>query len=354
MEFRDELRTFTALTRAPVAVVVRPHGERVRSVLMEKLDSDSILSKLGHTLERFLTEHPEDFNKMLLKHIDDSLEESVGQQEGSFFHYTQCDDLLLRSQIDCMDARLPRRTFDLKTRATLPIRMDLLNYQQYLDYKLDRQHGLMGSFEREVYDMSRSAFLKYNLQARIGNMDGIFVAFHNTAELFGFQYLPREWIDECVFGSAQGGDIAFKVLLASYSHLLKVALADAGQDQVVRLTFSLAKDHQRLSMFVEHFDDYPASRQHILPPAPKFRQYSLQFLSKVNGVRVDSFPGGVEPDLLQSAQLDCQFTVTLVKDPQRTEFETARSRCGEARVSVEDMSSIASGVMRKLQSKNGN
>ena len=42
---------------------------------------------------------------------------------------------------------------------------------------------------RRFYDMTRSAFLKYSMQVRIGNMDGIFVAYHNTARIFGFQYI---------------------------------------------------------------------------------------------------------------------------------------------------------------------
>lgn len=349
MEFRDELRTYTALTRAPVAVVVRPHGD-VRSVLVEKLDNESILSQLGHTLERFLTEHPQDFNKMLLENAVDDLEESVGAQEG-VFHYTQCGDLLLRSQIDCMDPRLPRRTFDLKTRATLPIRMDLMNYQKYLNYRLDRQHGMTGSFERELYDMSRSAFLKYNLQARIGNMDGIFVAYHNTAELFGFQYLPREWIDECVFGSAAAGDLAFNLLLQSYGHLLEVALSEVPKEHVVRLTFSLGKDYNRMSMFVEHFKEYPTERRIIMPPADSFTQYNLQFVTKANGIRLDAFPGTIEADFLREAQLASQLTVSLVKEPSRAEFEQARARCGETRPPVDDMSSVSAGIMRQLNNK---
>jgi hypothetical protein len=32
--------------------------------------------------------------------------------------------------------------------------------------------------------------LMISLQARIGGMDGIFVAYHNTKRLTGFQYLP--------------------------------------------------------------------------------------------------------------------------------------------------------------------
>ena len=35
-------------------------------------------------------------------------------------------------------------------------------------------------------------------------MDGVIVAYHNTARLFGFQYIPLDEIDECLFGRDQG------------------------------------------------------------------------------------------------------------------------------------------------------
>lgn len=36
----------------------------------------------------------------------------------------------MRSQLDCVDSRLPGTgVFDIKTRAALPIRLDLLNYE---------------------------------------------------------------------------------------------------------------------------------------------------------------------------------------------------------------------------------
>ena len=45
-----------------------------------------------------------------------------------------------------------------------------------------------------------------SFQARIGNMDGIFLAYHNTAKIFGFQYLPLEVIDSHIFGSSRDTD----------------------------------------------------------------------------------------------------------------------------------------------------
>jgi Mitochondrial protein Pet127 len=52
-------------------------------------------------------------------------------------------------------------------------------------------------------DMLRSTLIKYNLQVRIGMMDGIFVAYHNTSKLFGFEYIPREQMDDDIYGSNQ-------------------------------------------------------------------------------------------------------------------------------------------------------
>ena len=40
------------------------------------------------------------------------------------------------------------------------------------------------------FDLIKSAMLKFTMQVRIGMMDGIFVAYHNTDRIFGFQYLP--------------------------------------------------------------------------------------------------------------------------------------------------------------------
>jgi len=117
--------------------------------------------------------------------------------------------MLMRSQLDCRDERLPRKIFDLKTRATFPVRLDVANYKDHLDYRITRTTGLFYSFEREYYDMMRSAFLKYSMQVRIGGMDGIMVAYHNTSEIFGFQYIRLEEMDTALFGNSYMGDAAF-------------------------------------------------------------------------------------------------------------------------------------------------
>ena len=39
----------------------------------------------------------------------------------------------------------------------------------------------------------------------------MFIAYHNTQELFGFEYIPLEDIDRCVWGSTEFAQIVFNV-----------------------------------------------------------------------------------------------------------------------------------------------
>ena len=68
----------------------------------------------------------------------------------------------MRSQLDCYDPRLPGTgVFDIKTRAAVPIRLDLMNYEENSGYIIRTLQGPLESFEKEYYDLIRSAFLKY-------------------------------------------------------------------------------------------------------------------------------------------------------------------------------------------------
>lgn len=58
--------------------------------------------------------------------------------------------------------------FELKTRATAPLRYDIVNYVDYLDYHIMKYKGHSSSFERELYDLIRGGFLKYIMQMKIG------------------------------------------------------------------------------------------------------------------------------------------------------------------------------------------
>ncbi len=58
--------------------------------------------------------------------------------------------------------------------------------------------------------MARSAFLKFSLQCRIGHMNGVVVAYHNTQQVFGLEYIPLEEMDRITFGSAGSGHATSK------------------------------------------------------------------------------------------------------------------------------------------------
>ncbi|KAJ3815306.1 mitochondrial protein Pet127-domain-containing protein [Lentinula aff. lateritia] len=214
LDFRRENSTFTPGQRMAASVVFN-YRNGVYSI-----DSDSekeegadknILLWMGTILEKYLTMPSEEFLSNLRsrpepprKNTDESTREA--------YRYSKSEKFVLRSQLDCHDSRLPGTgVFDIKTRACLPVRMDILNFEESSGYLIRKNSGLMESFEREYFDLIRSAFLKYQFQARIGNMDGVFVAYHNTARMFGFQYVPLEEMDERIFGSAPGvGDRVFQ------------------------------------------------------------------------------------------------------------------------------------------------
>lgn len=82
--------------------------------------------------------------------------------------------------------------FELKTRATAPLRYDIVNYIDFLDYNIIKFKGKHSSFEREFYDLIRGGFLKYIMQMKIGRMQGAAIAYHNTQKVFGFEYIKLE------------------------------------------------------------------------------------------------------------------------------------------------------------------
>jgi hypothetical protein len=181
----------------PASVIVRKNGS-IYSIDSEKsTDREMILSLMGNSLERMLTQTAEEFEKYK---IDESSGKSsiMTEKEANVYHYAKMNDFIMRSQLDCIDERLPGTgTFDLKTRAVSAVRFDIAKVERdSTGYQILKTHGTYESFEREQLELVKSTLLKYGLQARIGDMDGIFVAYHNTVRMFGFEYFPLEKIDE--------------------------------------------------------------------------------------------------------------------------------------------------------------
>lgn len=178
-------------------VELQDKNEKIYSVDSDKSASfEIVLSLLGHLLELQFTSSKKEFSKFLKSsNIEPDLAESA-------YHYAKLGNFLMRSQLDAYSPDLPGTgVFDLKTRAVCAVRYDLAHSDFHpTDYSITKQFGLYESFERELFDLARSTMLKYTFQARIGNMDGIFLAYHNIRKTFGFQYIPQSFMDHIFHG----------------------------------------------------------------------------------------------------------------------------------------------------------
>ncbi|GBE84993.1 Pet127-domain-containing protein [Sparassis crispa] len=260
--FRREPRTFTPGQRMPVSVVLR-YRDGVYSVDSDvsHLDvmKESILSKLGIMMEKVFTTSWDRVQNLLDRPPTEDMN-VVPEKEA--YRYAKCGKFVMRAQLDCHHSSLPGTgVFDIKTRAAMPIRLDVWNYQDHVDYRIKSVHGPVESFEKEYYDLIRSAFLKYSFQARIGNMDGVFVAFHNTDQIFGFQYIPLEEMDMRLYGDSKAGPRVFTrcigLMQAIFSEITTYL-----QEQDVRCTFETREFGKFMNVWIEplewlHGEDKP-------------------------------------------------------------------------------------------------
>ncbi|KAH9947599.1 mitochondrial protein Pet127-domain-containing protein [Amylocystis lapponica] len=208
--FVTQPKAFTPGQRMPVSVTIKYHNGvySADSGAPHISKRESVLSYLGTMLEKYFTLPKPEFER-LLKTSTDPDNSRVNQKEP--YSYSKVGKFMMRAQLDCHATMLPGSgVFDIKTRAALPIRMNVYNFENHTSYEINKLTGLKNSFEKEYYDLIRSAFLKYSFQARIGNMDGVMVAYHNTAKVFGFQYIPLEEMYERLYGHAKAGPRVFE------------------------------------------------------------------------------------------------------------------------------------------------
>lgn len=198
-DFPETSTTFTEINRAPNAMFLRRKNGVYAIDADKEYDGANVLMLLGKSLEKLLTMPADDFERY--RKSDPRQIPDAERNAPDSYHFSTQGDFLMRSQLDAYDPRLPGTgMFDLKTRAVISVRMQSADYEEMSGYELHKQHGRFESYEREYYDMSRSTMLKYSLQARMGRMDGIFVAYHNVKRIFGFQYLNLNEMDRALHG----------------------------------------------------------------------------------------------------------------------------------------------------------
>ena len=252
--FQDMPTGFSEGAKLPASIMLRyqPGGfyaiDADKKSDGEQDNTNYVLTSLGKSLEKFLTATPNEYAMYERVNSWKLTKEQRNQPEA--YHYAETSKLLMRSQLDCQDPRLPNRTFDLKTRATVSIRNDRANYPEGSGYQIRFAMGQWESFEREYWDMVRAAFLKYNFQVRIGHMDGIFVAYHNTAEIFGFQYISLEEMNLRLFGSNEMGDQAYHMSLGLLERILDAA-TDHLPEETLSITLETRSGANSMSFIVE-------------------------------------------------------------------------------------------------------
>lgn len=205
--------------------------------------------------------------------------------------------------------------------------MDVHNHNNYLSYKLHRSFGLYESFEREFFDLCRSALLKYNFQVRIGDMDGIMIAYHNTAEIFGFQYLTRTEMDEILYGNEVTGDAIFKVVLKVYDEVLQSIVNLYQEDESLKLTFSLNKDGSKLTIFSEIEETESIGTSGTV----SFYQFVLSVSNFINGFRCQDIT--LDPTGMDDWRVE---TCLQQVKPNLAEYDSARKKATEVRPSRVD------------------
>ena len=117
-------------------------------------------------------------------------------------------------------------------------------------------------------------------------MDGIFVAYHNTSEIFGFQYLPLEFIDEVIFGNRVTAEAVYKLALNALGEILLVIRKEYDSKEDIRLTLVLNKECTSLRIFSEKKVDSVS----LISEAPvNLKQYELTTSTMINGQKQEDF-----------------------------------------------------------------
>ncbi|KAL8692859.1 MAG: hypothetical protein Q9224_003874 [Gallowayella concinna] len=224
-EFPEQQRAkFTEIQRSPSAIFLKWRNGTYAIDADKEFAGANVLMLLGKSMEKLLTLKTEDFERYRKSSSERVSEEE--QKAPESYHYSTMGDFIMRSQLDAHDPRLPGTgMFDLKTRAVVSVRMDATHYEEGAGYQIRSRQGEWESYEREYFDMIRSAFLKYSLQVRMGRMDGIFVAFHNTDRIFGFQYISLSEMDSTIHGQWDTtlGDQEFKLSISLLNDILNKA-----------------------------------------------------------------------------------------------------------------------------------
>ena len=350
---------FTPIAMGPSAIFLRWKNGTYAIDADKEFDSANVLMLLGKSMELMLTLPKSEYERYRKSDPRKVPEEQKAAPET--YQYTTSGDFLMRSQLDAYDPRLPDNgTFDLKTRAVVSVRMDAGDYEPMTGYELYTLQGKWTSYEREYHDMLRATMIKYMLQARMGRMNGIFVAYHNVKRIFGFQYIPMEDMDRALHGQLHSclGDQEFKASLELLNKLLDKATAKF-PEQSLRLHFEAQKEGKSGKVSSLHVFAEPMTEEEIDTIQGSQRAKIAEFERKIMGIEVDqeedvtSSPTPVTDDIFHnmnsgsalpsSVESDVGVTsssaIDLVEEQVASELNSSDSNADDAFLSSMDSDS---------------
>lgn len=237
--FEDESLSFSSIRRMPASIFLRYRDGRYVIDPDNQTTSYCELMFVGRLMEKLFTVPKSVFE--LFRKSNTQAAALHNLEEANVHNYTAFGPVLVRSQLDAHDPRLPGTgVFDLKTRAVAGVRFDAgERLKDSRGYQVKGNLGTWESYEREIHDLARTVMLKYSLQARLGRMDGIFLAYHNLERIFGFQYLSLADMDRILHGQEHPdlGDRELNLSMSLLGEILDRA-TKAFPEQVRPFSFS--------------------------------------------------------------------------------------------------------------------
>jgi hypothetical protein len=308
--------TLTNINRAPSAIFLRWKNGTYAIDADKEFDSANVLMLLGKSMELLLTQPKSDFERY--RKSDPRTIPDAERLAPECYQYTTMRDFLMRSQLDAYDPRLPGSgTFDLKTRAVVTVRMQSHDHEEMTGYEILANQGRWFSYEKEYYDMMRSTMVKYMLQARMGRMNGIFVAYHNVERIFGFQYVSMAEMDKALHGQSDPtlGDQEFRASLDLMNEVLNKATAKF-PEQSLRIHFETldAKADMPTSL---HIFAEPMTEVEIDAIQNKNKAKIAEFERNVMGKEAPAVEKAIEEAVVEAAE-DSQSASTAHPEDEDT------------------------------------
>ncbi|KAL0484075.1 hypothetical protein AKO1_004706, partial [Acrasis kona] len=235
--------------------------------------NNHILMELGKSLEKLLVMDYSNFEHEFLKINQKHHRARIVTPDT--YRFLNVGKFIMRSQLDCVHHAVDGQevVFDIKTRATHKIRTSMFQPNLWKRYTGSKPSDILGannSYEREFYDMVRGAFLKYGVQARIGAMGGIFVAYHNTKEMLAFEHIKLSEIDEYTFGSSHMANHHFGMATSILEKMLDLITTNHPDWKTYHVLMG-AKWNDSVRVFVNHkvndlgWSEMKRSDSHQLP-----------------------------------------------------------------------------------------